>query len=408
MDYAFATLATVATLAMCAGCVLTFGNGKSRRVGSAMAIGGSAFAFAGVLGILRSYRVLAQAAKANHWTERIAPRYPSSVSAQFVLLSLIFALAAACLLLSPRPAKGEKITFSPPKQLFLMLLPFLILILLFSYLPLWGLRYGFFNYKAGDTLSKSNFAGFYWFTYLFKNPATIKDILRVLRNTLAMSGLGILTSWCPMVFAVFLAEIHNTKLRRVIQTLTTIPNFISWVLVYAIAVCIFSTDGFISSLMVNGGVWDKGRNMLMSGRHTWLKMLLWGLWKGLGWSAIMYIAAITGIDQSLYEAATVDGAGRFQKMWHITLPELIPTYMVLLLLSIAGILSNGMEQYLCFKNTANKEWIEVLDLYVYTLGIEKGLIPLSTVIGFVKSIVSVALLFGANAISKAIRGSSIV
>lgn len=121
-----------------------------------------------------------------------------------------------------------------------------------------------------------------------------------------MSGLGILTSWLPMAFAIFLCEIKNMKFRRVVQTLTTVPNFISWVLVYAIAFCIFSTDGFVSSLMVNAGIWKEGVNMLMGGSHVWLQMLAWGLWKGIGWSAIIYIAAISGIDQQLYEAATVD------------------------------------------------------------------------------------------------------
>jgi len=198
------------------------------------------------------------------------------------------------------------------------------------------------------------------------------------------------------------------KFRRVVQTLTTVPNFISWVLVYAIAFCIFSTDGFVSSLMVNAGIWKEGVNMLMGGSHVWLQMLAWGLWKGIGWSAIIYIAAISGIDQQLYEAATVDGAGRFQRMWNITVPSLIPTFCVLLLMSIANILSNGMDQYLVFENSTNTSSIMVLDLYVYKLGIGQGQIPLSTVIGMVKSVVSVTLLFAANGISKLIRGESIV
>lgn len=142
----------------------------------------------------------------------------------------------------------------------------------------------------------------------------------------------------------------------------------------------------------------------------WIKMLLWGLWKSLGWNAIIYIAAISGIDQQLYESATIDGAGRFAKIWYITIPELMPTFFVLLLLSIAGILSNGMDQYLVFKNATNKDAIEVLDLYVYNLGLSSGLsqIPLSTVVSMVKSLISVVLLFGANRVSKAIRGESIV
>ena len=146
----------------------------------------------------------------------------------------------------------------------------------------------------------------------------------------------------------------------------------------------------------------------MSNSHIWIKMLAWGMWKGIGWSAIIYIAGISGIDQQLYEAATVDGAGRFAKMWHVTLPGLIPTYCVMLLMSIANILSNGMDQYMVFHNKVNLDTIQVLDFYVYTLGIQNGNIPLSTVIGMVKSVISVILLFAANGISKAVRGESIV
>ena len=234
--------------------------------------------------------------------------------------------------------------------------------------------------------------------------------MTVMKNTLAMSGLGILTSWVPMAFAIFLSEIKNTHFRRIVQTFTTIPNFISWVLVYALALAIFSTDGFINTMInsMNPNDPTVSTNYLMESGHMWLKMLAWGLWKGVGWSAIIYIAAISGIDQGLFEAATVDGAGRFARMWYITVPELIPTYCVLLLMSIANILSNGMDQYLVFSNAVNREQIQVLDLYVYNLGIGSGLIPLSTVVGMVKSIVSVILLFAANGVSKAIRGESIV
>jgi len=147
---------------------------------------------------------------------------------------------------------------------------------------------------------------------------------------------------------------------------------------------------------------------LASADGIWVKMLLWGTWKGLGWSAIVYIAGIAGIDQQLYEAAKVDGANRYQCIWHITIPGLVPTYCVMLLMSIAGILSNGMDQYLVFENALNKDVIEVLDLYVYNIGIKQGLIPISTVVGVFKSVIGVTLLFGANGISKAIRGESII
>ena len=192
------------------------------------------------------------------------------------------------------------------------------------------------------------------------------------------------------------------------QTFTTIPNFISWVLIFAVATAIFSTDGFISNLLVKLGVWATGQNLLVNNSHVWLQMLLWGMWKGLGWGAIVYIASISGIDQSLYEAAKVDGAGRFARMWNITIPELMPTYCVMLLMAVANILNNGMDQYLVFSNSANSANITVLDLYVYNLGIGSGLIPLSTAIGMLKSVVSILLLFAANKISKMARGDSII
>jgi putative aldouronate transport system permease protein len=138
-------------------------------------------------------------------------------------------------------------------------------------------------------------------------------------------------------------------------------------------------------------------------------MWAWGTWKGLGFSAIIYIASVAGIDPQLYEAATVDGAGRFKKMWHITVPGLMSTFFVLLLLSISHILSNGMDQYLVFRNAANNSRIEVLDLYVFRLGLESGgNISLATLIGMLKSLISITLLFAANRASKILRGESIV
>ena len=258
----------------------------------------------------------------------------------------------------------------------------------------------------------SSFVGFKWFTYLFQNSATRTDMINTMRNTLIMSFLGVGTSWLPMIFAIFLCEMKNLRFRRFVQTFTTIPNFISWVLVYAIAIAIFSTDGFINTFMKEFGMLAQnaqGKNYLMADSHMWIKMWAWGTWKGVGWSAIIYIAGISGIDQSLYEAATVDGAGRFQKMWHVTLPGLLPTFFVLLLMSIANILTNGLDQYLCFTNAQNAQSIRVLDLYVYQLGMgSSGSIPLSTVVGMFKSVISVVLLFVANGASKLLRGESII
>lgn len=401
-------LIIIAVVICIAGACMSLGNNKMKKTGLIVSVFGAA-AELGCMGWLYGlYNQVCDSADASGKWDKIQPMYSSMNYVYIAVAIVMIACAFVNFFLVPAAEKTDKYDMEPKFQLFLMFLPIIALAFVFSYLPLYGWRYAFFDYKAGETLSADKFVGFKWFTQLFQNDATKKDIVNVLKNTLAMSGLGILTSWIPMVFAIFLSEIKNTKFRRIVQTATTIPNFISWVLVYAIALAIFSTDGFINTMLTSITGEPHTTNYLMSNSHMWLKMLAWGLWKGVGWSAIIYIAAISGIDQGLYEAATVDGAGRFAKMWYITIPELIPTYCVLLLMSIANILSNGMEQYLVFSNAVNRESIQVLDLYVYNLGINSGLIPLSTVIGMVKSVVSVILLFAANSVSKAIRGESIV
>ncbi len=399
-----ALIICLGVFAAVAGACMSIGNRKFKRLSNLFILIGSTVQVIGMVGIYSAYGQIAATSK----PKKVEPMFSGAFWPLFVLICVIYVLALLEVFLVPKTAKEDKYEMESKYKLFLLFLPFLALCGVFSYLPLWGWRYAFFDYKVGDTLSMDNFVGLKWFTQLFQNEATVKDVVRVLKNTLGMSALGICTSWIPMAFAIFLSEIKNDRFRRFVQTFTTIPNFISWVLVYAIAFCIFSTDGFISSLMVNAGIWSSGQNMLMSSTHTWLKMWAWGMWKGVGWSAIIYIAAISGIDRQLYEAATVDGAGRFQRMWNITVPSLIPTFCVLLLMSVANVLSNGMDQYLVFENATNTDYVMVLDLYVYKLGIGQGMIPLTTVVSMLKSIVSVVLLFGANGISKLVRGESII
>lgn len=397
--------ACLGIFACAAGTCMSVGNNKLKRIGHICLLAGSAVSLVSLVGIMHSYNLISSSPN----IDRVSPMEPHGVALFAVLLVVIFAVSLVSLILTPAPEKGEKCHIDAPLQLFLMLSPFLVLVLVFSYLPLWGWRYAFFDYEAGQSLSLDNWVGLKWFRLPFENAATRNDIIRVLRNTLAMSFIGLLTSWLPMFFAIFLVEIKNTKVRSVVQTLTTVPNFISWVIVYAIAFCIFGTEGFFNNFM---SLFDKAwvhTNYLNNDNLIWIKMWLWGTWKGLGWSAILYIAAISGIDQELYEAATVDGAGRFQKMWHITVPELLPTFLVLFVMSVSNILSNGMDQYLVFKNPSNSDPIEVLDLYVYTLtfGATSSNIPFSTVVSMFKSVISVLLLVITNRVSKAIRGSSI-
>jgi multiple sugar transport system permease protein/putative aldouronate transport system permease protein len=232
----------------------------------------------------------------------------------------------------------------------------------------------------------------------------------VMANTMAMSLIGLFTSFLPMLFAIMLNEMRSTTYRKLTQTLTTLPNFISWVLVYSMAFFIFNSSGLINTLSIKHlGIYETPRLFLqVSGGGVWVMMWLWGVWKGLGWGAIMYIAAIASIDQELYEAAFVDGAGRFRTIWHITIPGLLPTYFVLLLLNIANILNNSVEQYYVFQNAFNKTNIQVLDLYVYNLGLGSGSYSLATAISIMKSTVSLTLLFTVNFLSKFLRGDSII
>lgn len=294
------------------------------------------------------------------------------------------------------------------KRLFLCLVPFIILCFLFSYFPLHGWIYAFFDYKPPLSLSQCEFVGGKWFKMLFANKTQVSQMIQVMKNTFAMSLLGILTSILPVGFAIFLNEIKCTWFKNLVQTLTTLPNFISWVLVYSVAFSLFTDSGMVNTLLQNLGIITEPIKFLDSDAHTWLWMTLWNLWKGLGWGAIMYLAAIAGIDAELYEAAKVDGANRFQLMKSITLPALMPTFFVLLMMSVANFLNNGMDQYYVFQNSFNKEHIQVLDLYVYNIGMTGSSLSLATAIGMLKSIVSVALLAIVNFVSKKTRGESII
>jgi putative aldouronate transport system permease protein len=291
---------------------------------------------------------------------------------------------------------------------FLYILPFIVLVAVFSYYPLYGWVYSFFDYRPPMPLSLDSFVGLKWFKSLVENNIKITQILNVMRNTFAISGIALAFSWLPMMFAVFLNEIKCMPFRKVIQTVTTLPNFISWVLVYAIAYSMMNSNGLFNGFLMKIRAIDSPILFLRSSEHVWFTQWLWLTWKGLGWSAIMYIAAISSIDAEMYEAAKVDGANRMQTIWHITVPSILPTYFVLLLLQISNFLSNGMEQFYVFQNAFNKEYIQVLDLYVYNLAMGSGAYSVSTALSMLKSAVSIALLFGANSFSKYIRGESIV
>ena len=298
-----------------------------------------------------------------------------------------------------RPKKWESY------KLFLMVLPCLILIFVFHYQPLWGWVYAFFQYKPGLPLSKCKFVGLDNFKVLFGNPVMRQNLLRVLKNTLGIQAINYLFMPIPMMFAIFLSEIRSKRFQKIVQTLTTLPHFVSWVIMFSLVSSLLGTSGLVNSVLKDAGLGTI--NILNSSEHVWLTQALLGLWKGMGWSAIIYFAAIAGLDQSVYEAAMVDGASRWQKIRYITIPLLIPTFFVLLIMNIGNFLNSGIDQYLAFGNALNKEYIEVLDLYVYNLGIGNGQISFSVAVGIMKSFVAVILFASANFASKKLRGTSV-
>ena len=290
----------------------------------------------------------------------------------------------------------------------LLAVPFLIYVFAFSYVPLVGWIYSVFDYKIGQKFldfGSMVFVGLGNFQKLFTERS---EVLRVLRNTLALSALGLLATPVPVVFAIMFNEIKNSKFKKIVQTATTLPNFISWIIVYGVAFAFFSVNGFVSVLMQKIGIQPPVMGILGDVDHTWVLQWILGIWKSFGWSAIIYIAAITGIDSELYDAAKVEGANKIQSILHITIPGIMPTYVVMFLLAVSNILSNGFDQYFMFYNPMVADKIEVLDYYVYKVGFYINDYSYSITLGMLKSILGIVLLFTANALSKKIRGESIV
>lgn len=292
-------------------------------------------------------------------------------------------------------------------QLFLFIIPGLILTILFNYLPLWGWSYAFIKYKPGKSIFESDFVGLQNFMMLFSNPVIRKNVFQSLANTLGINFLSFLCMPLPMLFAVLLNELTSVKFKKVVQTVSTLPHFISWVIMFSLASGLLSTTGLINGLLQDWGLIDKPFNILTTDKHVWLTQTVLAEWKTIGWSSIVYFAAIAGIDPELNEAAVMDGAGRFARIRYITLPHLLPTFFVLLIMKIGNIMTTGIEQYYVFGNAMNMEYIQTFDLYVYNLGLGGGQISPGVAVGMMKTVVALILFWTANWFSKKIRGQSI-
>ncbi|MBE5867218.1 MAG: sugar ABC transporter permease [Lachnospiraceae bacterium] len=289
-------------------------------------------------------------------------------------------------------------------KLFGMVLPFMILLFLLAYVPLFGWIISLYDFRPGIPLFENEFIGFKY----FKTILTDKNVLRSLGNTMIFSGIDLALKPLPMIFAVCLNEITSTRFRKLVQTSTTLPHFISWIIVYAFAFGLLSTDGVMNSVLLDLGITEKPILPLQNENIVYPFQIFLSKWKELGWGAIVYIAAIAGIDQQEYEAACLDGANRFQRAIYITIPNLMPTFVTLLILGVASIINTGYEQYFIFKNSFVYDKIEVLDLYIYQMGLQLGDYSYATTVGILKSFVSIILLVAANTVAKKVRGESIM
>ena len=286
-------------------------------------------------------------------------------------------------------------------SLFLIALPLMLYVFAFRYIPLLGWYFAFIEYRIGTPIMNCDFVGLNNFRAMVSNPA----FFRALKNTMIFSGIKYALLFLPPVFAIMFNEIQNDRYRKVVLTMTTLPHFISWIIVYGLMWALFSTEGAVNRFLSFFGT---KQSILTDRNSVYLFQSCLSVWKGLGWDSIVYVAAIAGIDQQLYEAAAIDGAGHFKRAIHITLPGIMPTMVVLLLLGVANIISNGMDQYFLFQNSLIYNKIETLELYTYKQGIKLMDYSYASAVDITKSIVSITLLFSTNFIAKKVRGNSIV
>ena len=281
--------------------------------------------------------------------------------------------------------------------LYLMMIPGLVYFAVFKYLPMWGIIIGFENYVPFTGPIKSAYVGLYWFKQFFSTPMW----LTYLGNTLLLSLMSIvLTFPAPIVLALMLNEIRNMHFKKISQTLLYMPHFISIVIVVSITYVIFGADGIIYKLTQK----MLGRSIDYLGDPGVLRWMIVGqsIWKETGWGTIIFLAALTNVDTQLYEASMIDGANRAQRLWHITLPSIRSTIVLLLVLRMGSVLDTGYEHLILMSNSLNRSVSLTLDVFVYQNGIKGGQYSYTTAVGLMKSLVSVCMVVTSNKIAHAL------
>ena len=279
-----------------------------------------------------------------------------------------------------------------------LVLPGIILLIIFSYLPMYGLVMAFQEYRIGDFPGMSTWVGFKQFESLFTDP----NFFLTLRNTLVISLLKLTIGFvCPIVFAVFLNEMRNGPIKRTVQTISYLPHFISWTVCALLMFDFLSIDGgAVNEFLMWAHIVDEPIGFFQDGKYFWGIALFTHIWKELGWNSIIYISAIAGVDAEMYEAADIDGATRSQKMWHITVKAIKPTIVLLFIMSVGGVLNANFDQIMMLtKNMGNAmltEYADVIDTFVYRMGMQMGRFSFATAAGLFKAVINFGLLLGAN------------
>ncbi|RAP77646.1 ABC transporter permease [Paenibacillus montanisoli] len=292
------------------------------------------------------------------------------------------------------------------KYLYLMSLPFVAWVFVFSYLPLWGWTMAFQKYKPAKSFFEQDWVGFYYFKELFHDDMFIQ----VLRNTIAMSVMGLIAGFTiPIIFAILLNELRQQLFKRFVQTISYLPHFVSWIVAAGIVTKMLSTDnGAVNELLLSLHIINEPIQFMAKGNLFWGIVTASDVWKETGWNTIIYLAAIAGIGPELYEAARVDGASRLQQVWHITLPGIRSTIIILIIISIGHLISIGFEKQFLLGNNLVRDYSQTLDLYALNYGLGTGRYSFGTAINIFNSVVSVFLLFTANGIFKKITKESII
>lgn len=293
-----------------------------------------------------------------------------------------------------RKTLSGRIRLARTWQLYLMLVPPLILAVIFDYTPLYGLIMAFQDYNPALGFAGSPFVGLKWFRTAMNMP----DFSYIVRNTLTISiGKIVCGQICAIVFALLLGEVQNRTCKRVVQTISYFPHFLSWVIIGGVFIDILSMRGIVNQLITLLG--GRPTFFLGSNDHFQGTMIALETWKEFGYSAILYLAAMTNINPELYEAATIDGAGRLQQTWHVTLPGISVTIVMLAVLSLGGIMNAGFEQILVMYNAAVYQTGDILDTFIYRQGLLDAQYSLSTAIGLFKSVIGLFMMLLANALA---------